>query len=329
MDVQLSAYEKLRLANIAANNAMLAELAPGTVGRDASSDHPTMPRGGTNARRSKRRPAQATATSSVTKSATRRSTRSRGPVEAYDPGDSFADGASDGPTAKKPRDAAPHWVAREFADEPSTTGLRCRFNRKRHHQHLSLSKSAASVATTGCAGYGCALASPIAAGTPGGNCIGTAASAPKTEGGAKQPPSDAGTTATTSEWQVAAKHFGVGGFAVGVARSAWKGPYKSIGKTVGAGAVYHSTGCLLASRKVTENFGPEYEAGDIITVRLSGPFPARKPQKNTAGLVLSFAVNGAWLGRDTTLPASAGPYVLAVQPYMGGVARIVGAVSTA
>ena len=56
-----------------------------------------------------------------------------------------------------------------------------------------------------------------------------------------------------------------------------------IGKTVGAGAVYHSTGCLLASRKVTENFGPEYEAGDIITVRLSGPFPARKPQKNTAG----------------------------------------------
>ena len=49
----------------------------------------------------------------------------------------------------------------------------------------------------------------------------------------------------------------------------------------------------------------------------------------TAGLVLSFAVNGAWLGRDTTLPASAGPYVLAVQPYMGGVARIVGAVSTA
>ena len=74
---------------------------------------------------------------------------------------------------------------------------------------------------------GCALASPIAAGTPGGNCIGTAASAPKTEGGAKQPPSDAGTTATTSEWQVAAKHFGVGGFAVGVARSAWKGPYKS------------------------------------------------------------------------------------------------------
>ena len=181
-----------------------------------------------------------------------------------------------------------------------------------------------------------------------------------------------------------------------------------IGKAVGVGAVYHSTGSLLASRKVAENFGPEYECGDIITVRLSGGPPARpppgKPQKSaagnallgqpaarspqsthapclysqkhykstplysgrrtdpdvvlgrpmhvsencpaptpprppsspglsyagtSAGLVLSFAVNGVWLKKDAALPVSSGPFVLAVQPYMGGVARIVEAVSTA
>ena len=45
--------------------------------------------------------------------------------------------------------------------------------------------------------------------------------------------------------------------------------------------------------------------------------------------MLSFAVNGVWLKKDAALPVSSGPFVLAVHPYMGGVARIVEAVSTA
>ena len=104
---------------------------------------------------------------------------------------------------------------------------------------------------------------------------------------------------------------GVGGFAVGVAsnRLAVR-PFKSLGNSAGAW-VLHSRGELLHDRRVLGTAEP-YAAGDVLSVQLS----ERRE--------LSFALNGVSLaGCGAKLEREAAGYSLAVQPYMGGAARIV------
>ena len=109
---------------------------------------------------------------------------------------------------------------------------------------------------------------------------------------------------------------GVGGFALGVASNRLLArPFKSLGNSPGAWVV-HSRGELLHNREVlgttAAKEAPCYAAGDVVSVRLS----ARQE--------LSFAVNGAPLaGCCAMLEGEAAGYSLAVQPYMGGAARII------
>ena len=65
----------------------------------------------------------------------------------------------------------------------------------------------------------------------------------------------------------------------------------------------------------------------VITIAFSNTVRAERREdrhRMTPTGVLRHAVNGVWLEKDAALPVSAGTFVFAVQPYMGGVARIVG-----
>ena len=165
------------------------------------------------------------------------------------------------------------------------------WDQKRHHQHLTVSTTGHSVATTGCAGYGAALAEQ-----------GTALH---------------GRKLNLRYWEIEAVAFGVGGFAVGLARSSWSGPYKSLGNAdaVNVIGVYHSNGSFISNRKVSD-YGPAYSEGDIIGVRLH----------ENGNLV--FFLNGKDLGPtiQTSVKAQqkkSDVFVLACQPYMGGIACII------
>ena len=183
------------------------------------------------------------------------------------------------------------------------------------------------VATTGVAGYGVALSSPRP--LPGNG-------------------------SSSLFWEVCAKAFGVGGFAVGVCDAAWKGPFKSLGRASGSavlGGAYHSSGFLLTSAHPTvdkklassssSTFGPEFEPGDKIGVLVqlavsaeAGKKQKQKKQSSTAAITVSFFLNGKIVGSVVESAASptlvsgggskssGGGLALAVQPYMGGVAHL-------
>ena len=202
----------------------------------------------------------------------------------------------------------PDWVLNAFAAEVGQSDTIVKWNSKRHHQHLTVSDSGRSVATTGCAGYGAALSESVVL-TSGGSLL----------------------------WEVEAKSFGVGGFAVGVAQDQWKGPYKSLGRSASTaadafvlGGAYHSSGNLLTSQASTVNkkedsncalwaapFGP----GAKLSVQLEHLINEAK-SKQSSTLQVTFLLDGELAG-SVVVPGTIGNrFALAVQPYMGGVAQL-------
>jgi hypothetical protein len=167
------------------------------------------------------------------------------------------------------------------------------WERRRAHQHLTLSPCARVIATTGCAGYGAALAkSP------------TAAQQPK-----------------ALLWKVEVLRLGTGGFAVGVAHAKLPSPFKSLGNNPAAWVV-HCDGRTLHNRATLsdDEAGSSFDVGDTISILLA---PASKGKGGTRRL--SFEKNGGAVGAVCQLPAAAasgGGYTLAVQPYMGGAALL-------
>lgn len=151
----------------------------------------------------------------------------------------------------------------------------------KHHQHLTRSSSGRSIATTGVAGYGAALARKVV------GC---------------------------RRWSVRAVRFGVGGFGVGVVSVSMRPPFKSIGKSPHSLGSYHSNG-MLATERGEQPFGPAYEPGDVVTVVLRPS--ATKPGGKYDDVI--FLLNGKEVGVAASRVA-AGTVIIAVQPYMGGVA---------
>ena len=191
--------------------------------------------------------------------------------------------------AEKLSDITP-WEHRVFMEcegrlghADSTSGPNAVWDALKHHQHLTRSASGKSIATTGVAGYGAALAKRI-----GPSCL---------------------------RWAVRAVRLGVGGFAVGLVKRSMKAPYKSIGRSEHAIAVYHSSGQLEGDGKEARSFGAEYGAGDVIEVVLR---PAAKRAHDVV-----FLLNGAEVGIAARgVPGLPDGALLAVQPYMGGVALL-------
>jgi hypothetical protein len=156
------------------------------------------------------------------------------------------------------------------------------FDPKRTHQHLTLSADKRTVATTGCAGYGVTLAS------------------------------SATSNSSTVSFKVNCLHCGTGGFGVGLSAKSWtKPPYKSVGKSKFSPGVYHSSGCLHVDGRVVERWGPSYGDGDVVSVTRTKD-------------VVQFALNGANVGKSVRVAkGDTHDYSsLCVQPYMGGVARL-------
>ena len=163
---------------------------------------------------------------------------------------------------------------------------------RKMHQHLQISRSKRTVATTGCAGYGAILA-----------C------SQKSEGyiivGKK--PSSSGTAV---RWSIEVLTEGTGGFAVGVCLANAKGPFKSMGNRPDSW-VLHSSGNLLHNRtsvslKSCQN---GYSAGDTIDIIL------------TSEGELEFKICEKEIYANIVVPS--GKYTLCCQPYMGGVGRII------
>ena len=182
----------------------------------------------------------------------------------------------------------PPWEEAVFADcERAATSGQDAWDAKRYHQHLTPSPSGRSVATTGVAGYGAALA------------------ARRPKKGAQQ------------RWEVRAVRFGVGGFGVGVERAAMKPPYKSLGKGGDALAFFHSGGGLASAGRPERPFGPAFEPGDRIGLELRAVGGAKKKRE------AAFSLNGEEVGVAPLDGVGASEeLVLAVQPYMGGVATL-------
>ena len=152
------------------------------------------------------------------------------------------------------------------------------------------------VATTGCAGYGAALTKPPAAAKRHG----------------------------ALRWDVEVLRLGTGGFAVGVALACMHPPFKSLGNHPQAWVV-HCDGRLLHNRIAlcdVDGGGSPFGVGDIISVSLEPSDKASMARARTRQL--KFQKNGAPIGRVHLLPAArdAGAFTLAVQPYMGGAARL-------
>ena len=180
----------------------------------------------------------------------------------------------------------------------SSGGPQLLWDRARMHQHLDLSGSGRTVVTTGCAGYGAALARRDRGGT--------AEVRRRSGGGAARGKGAADQSVVVWELEVLAE--GVGGFAFGVTAAGTGKPFKSLGSRPDAW-VLHSSGALLHNRTQTP-LGPaaEYGAGDAVGVRVA-----------SSG-ALSFSLNGKVLPSGVELPS--GKYLLCVQPYMGGAARL-------
>ena len=177
-------------------------------------------------------------------------------------------------------------------------GPQLRWDRARMHQHLDLSESGRTVVTTGCAGYGAALARRDRGGT---------AEVRRRSGGGAARGEDAAAP-SVAVWEMEVLAEGVGGFAFGVTAAGTGKPFKSLGSRPDAW-VLHSSGALLHNRAQTP-LGPaaEYGAGDAVGVRVA-----------SSG-ALSFSLNGKVLPSGVELPT--GKYLLCVQPYMGGAARL-------
>jgi hypothetical protein len=309
----LSAYERRRLENIARNNKVLRELGLAETGSKALAADlaagPQKSKENVRAAAGRKRKARRVAASTVPQRPTRRSRRVRG-IDAE--GNKVPPPLTKIERAKRAT-GPPAWALRVFAEcdaeAPAAdhdTDRAGRFDARRHHQHLTLAPSGRIVATTGCAGYGAALAT----------------SSPDGAGGGKK----------ARFWLVRAKRFGVGGYAVGAARRSMKKPFKSIGKHPDA-LVWHSSGIIMRNRKTLRMSGPHggekssksgdgtscgksseegndggFEEGDVVGVELL---------KNT----VAFHLNGEMVG-SVDFVGAADECVLAVQPYMGGVAEM-------
>jgi len=150
----------------------------------------------------------------------------------------------------------------------------CKWVRSQTHQHITLSAKGYTAATTGCAGYGVALATPA------------------------------------RSYSVTPLHFGSGGFAIGLVDQKWQGPLKSMAKNPNAclGA-YHNSGLL------NENTVPEFFENDRLKVAL-------EDLSGKSGRQACFYLNGELVKKIAIGKADKREFVLAVQPYMGGCARI-------
>lgn len=181
-----------------------------------------------------------------------------------------------------------HPAKMHFKNEPSI-GKKdfLQWDIKKKHQHLELSSSKRTVATTGCAGYGAVLARAE---------VGAIVSSEKKN-------------KDIANWKVSVLAEGVGGFSVGVCIASAVRPFKSMGNRRDSW-VFHASGQILHNRTSKHVKGCEdgYKAGDIIDVIIS-------PHGE-----LIFAVNGKHFGTKEILPV--GKYTLCCQPYMGGVGRL-------
>ena len=166
------------------------------------------------------------------------------------------------------------------------------WDRRRAHQHLTLSQCGRVVATTGCAGYGAALAKPPTA--------------------AKQ--------STALRWDVEVLRLGTGGFAVGVARADTPSPFKSLGNSPAAWVV-HCDGRTMHNRATLFHPGSTFGVGDVISVCLAPCEEASEGSSAVGDRWLCFEKNGVPVGTGYVLPAKTA-FTLAVQPYMGGAARL-------
>ena len=200
-------------------------------------------------------------------------------------------------TASKPQRAdIPPWEAEVFrkcesdAAAASSASRFSLWDASKFHQHLTRSESGRSIATTGVAGYGAGLAKRTASAPAGG--------------------------------AVRAVRFGVGGFAVGLVRAAMKPPFKSLGRSEHAIAIYHSDGQLEGGGKAPRAFGPGYAQGDLVQVELRPSASVGRGKHSSAQKVDAvFLINGVEVGVGASAVARDG-VLLAVQPYMGGVALL-------
>lgn len=175
------------------------------------------------------------------------------------------------------------------------------------HQHLQTSISRRTVATTGCAGYGAVLASATK------SCDIATVEAPMR--GAK---AGAFLNTSTKSWSIRVLRQGVGGFAVGVANTNARKPFKSLSNRPDSWVVT-SAGLFCHNRKEVPVSGVDleggsylYDEGDAIQINVT-----------SLGL-LSLSINN---GPLIPLPVAGGglppgKYTLCCQPYMGGVAKL-------
>ena len=182
------------------------------------------------------------------------------------------------------------------------------WDRRRAHQHLTISPSGRCVATTGVAGYGAALCSRRATTNAHGPGV---------------------------RWLILAERFGVGGFCVGVVRAAMKPPYKSLRTSADAIGAYLASGALMSRGRELPSSAPPYDPGDTIGVQLrrAAPTVTRPPHRQlakgghtgggakSAQWEIAFLLNGVEVGAVSVGVGDA--LALAVQPYMGGVAMLV------
>ena len=173
-----------------------------------------------------------------------------------------------------------------------------KFQKNKTHQHLTISPDLHTIATTGCAGYGVSLTQPSPSSPP------SSSSSP-----------------SQKEYKIEVVHLGTGGFGVGLATIKWRGPYKSVGKSQYSYGVYHSSGELHANGKTVESFAPAYNDGDVITISLVGD-NLEKKKKKSDGREVVFRLNGEVVGKVCIPSHDKDEYICCIQPYMGGVARL-------
>lgn len=279
----LSAYEEERNRNIAANEKVLEQLGIEVKRPTATLSGSKRQRSSTPSQRQKERPPSALPT--------RKSSRASGTTVL----------STSTPAAREKLSDIPPWEVAAFKEceglDSAAGGATAKWDASKHHQHLTRSASGRAIATTGVAGYGAALARKV----PG-----------------------------CRRWAVRAVRFGVGGFGVGVVKASMRPPYKSIGKSPDAIGSYLSSGSFASYDAGTDSFGPEYAPGDLIEVLLR-PSAAASKAKGKAGVAgggsggnhadVVFALNGKEVG-VAARGVAADSVILAVQPYMGGVALL-------
>lgn len=280
----LSAYEEERNRNIAANEKVLEQLGI-EIRRPGSSSSSSKRQRSSTPRRELLPEMRPTRKSARTSGAAQTATLAAG-----------ATGAS-APAARERLSDIPPWELAAFSECEAKSGAKrgtAVWDASKHHQHLTRSASGKAIATTGVAGYGAALARKV----PG-----------------------------CKRWAVRAVRFGVGGFGVGVVKTSIRPPYKSIGKSPDAIGSYHSSGSFASHTAAggERAFGPEYSPGDLVEVLLRpSPSGGKGAGGKAAKLSLHdvvYVLNGEEVG-VAARGVAADSVVLAVQPYMGGVALL-------